>query len=178
MRQLIGPEELADRIRLYGAKLDRLARTSDVTFLPVMHGAGWVFQHLMEHISPESTHRERWIVAQSYGDGREARPVRIYADWLQPEKNVAGRHVVVIDDVLDTGLTIDAVVKFIEQFAPASVRTFFMLRKDCPRRRPCEPDYVMFDVPDVWLVGAGLDHEGKFRHLPYVAELPRDGQSA
>lgn len=176
MRQIIEPEELARRTREYGARLDRFARRRDVTFLPVMHGAGWIFQRLMCHIDPASPHRERIIVTQSYGDGQVSRPVRVHADWIVPGEDIEGRHVVIIDDVLDTGQTIREVVRFVERHGPASVRTFFMLRKERRRDVPCEPDYVMFDVPDVWLVGAGLDHEGRYRHLPYVAELSGEFQ--
>jgi hypoxanthine phosphoribosyltransferase len=84
---------------------------------------------------------------------------------------VAGRHVLLVDCVLDSGHTLAAVRQELAALAPASVRTCVLLRKERPGVIGPEPDYVGLSIPDVFVVGYGLDHANRWRHLPYVAEL-------
>lgn len=176
--QHISKDELRDQFKLFGGLLNAWARDKDVTFMPLMHGAGYAWQRLMPCMSADSRHEERVIVAQSYGDRQDQEMVRIYMDWINPAKDITNRHVVLIDDVLDSGYTMAEAVRRINLYNPAGVWPFFMLRKDRPRNVLVEPKWVMFDVDDCWLVGAGLDDAGKVRHLPYVAEKPRNGMGA
>jgi hypothetical protein len=82
--QIIARQELHDQFRLYSLILDRWCRDKPVTFMPILHGAVFTWQWLMRRISQHSEHRERAIVAQSYGDGQTAVPVKLYHDWIIP----------------------------------------------------------------------------------------------
>ena len=175
---IISKDELSSQFNLYGALVDRWARDRNVTFMPIMHGAGYAWQRLMAKMSEDSRHLERVLVAQSYGEGQIAQPVKIYGDWLVPAADITGRDIVLVDDILDSGNTMQAAINYLKPFEPASIQTFFMLRKNSQREALfVNPTWVMFDIDDCWIVGAGLDHCGKFRHLRYVAEVPQSSQS-
>jgi hypoxanthine phosphoribosyltransferase len=99
---------------------------------------------------------------------------------LQPElqPDVAGRHVLLLDDILDTGQTLGRLTGLLKHMGAASVRVAVLLRKRGRQQVPLEPDYCGFDIPDAFVVGYGLDFNDEYRHLPYVAVLPPSpGQS-
>lgn len=92
--------------------------------------------------------------------------------------NLTGTHVVIVDDILDSGQTLELVRSIVGEQKPASVRACVMLRKDVPRAAPTPADqlaeYVGFDIPDEFVVGCGLDYNGYFRNYPDIAILRRD----
>lgn len=96
-------------------------------------------------------------------------PLIIQADLLAPE--VAGRHVLIIDDIYDTGETLWQLIPQFDEFKVASVHAAVLLRKKGRQRVPLGPTLVGFEIPDVFVVGYGMDHHGRFRHLPYIAAL-------
>jgi hypoxanthine phosphoribosyltransferase len=89
---------------------------------------------------------------------------------LQPD--VSGRHVLLLDDILDTGRTLAHLTQHLHQLGAASVRVAVLLRKRGRQEVPLEPDYCGFEIPNAFVVGYGLDHNDEYRHLPYVAVLP------
>lgn len=90
---------------------------------------------------------------------------------LWPVGDLVGRHVLVLDDILDTGQTLACLLDRVRSLGAASVRTCVLLRKNCPRVERVEPDWVGFDVPDAFVVGYGLDHDGLYRNLPDIRVL-------
>jgi hypoxanthine phosphoribosyltransferase len=89
---------------------------------------------------------------------------------LQPD--VSGRHVLLLDDILDTGQTLIHLIGHLNNLGAASVHVAVLLRKQGRQQVPLEPDYCGFDIPNVFVVGYGLDFNDEYRHLPYVAVLP------
>jgi hypoxanthine phosphoribosyltransferase len=111
------------------------------------------------------------IQARSYL-GTERGALSVNADML-PE--VADRDVLVIDDIFDTGLTLLEVLSFLDELGPRSVRTAVLVLKQGKQRVSLRPDYVGFEIPDVFVVGYGLDYNDAYRNLPYLAALePQD----
>jgi hypoxanthine phosphoribosyltransferase len=90
---------------------------------------------------------------------------------LELVPDLEGRHVLLLDDILDTGKTLSALVEQVKQLGPLSVRTVVLLRKLGRQLVAIEPDYCGFTIPDVFVVGYGLDYNDEFRHLPFVAGL-------
>lgn len=88
--------------------------------------------------------------------------------------DVKGRHVVLLDDILDSGETIRNVVPIIKDLGAASVRVCVLLRKDRPEARSTQADYVGFDIPDEFVVGYGLDYDNYYRNLPEVVTLKKE----
>ncbi len=114
-------------------------------------------------------HRIGVVRASSYR-GATDRPRELHTDvTLAPD--VAGRHVLLVDDILDTGRTLSRLVQEVLSLGAASVRTAVLLRKQGRQVVPLEPDYVGFEIPDVFVVGYGLDYDDDYRHLPYIAKL-------
>jgi hypoxanthine phosphoribosyltransferase len=93
---------------------------------------------------------------------------------VQPElmPDFTGRHVLLIDDILDTGQTLRYLVDHLHTLDLASVRVAVLLRKQGRQKVPIEPDYCGFDIPDAFVVGYGLDFNDEYRQLPYIAVLP------
>jgi hypoxanthine phosphoribosyltransferase len=93
---------------------------------------------------------------------------------VQPElmPDVRGRHVLLLDDILDTGQTLDYLVRHLRSLEIASLRVAVLLRKLGRQTFALAPDYCGFEIPNVFVVGYGLDFNDEYRHLPYVAALP------
>jgi hypoxanthine phosphoribosyltransferase len=109
-----------------------------------------------------------FINASSYGDCTEAGELEIVSDLTC---EVSGRHVVLVDDIADTGQTLKALVRMFQERGAASVRSACLLDK--PARRTCDfqPDYIGVTIPDEFVVGFGLDFAGNHRNLPFVGVL-------
>jgi len=111
----------------------------------------------------------RFITASSYGFSTlTSGDVRIGMDFDFP---IAGRDVLIIEDILDSGITLNALREFIMERAPASLRICTLLDKPARRKAPINPDYTGFICPDEFVVGFGLDYAEHYRNLPFVASL-------
>ena len=112
-----------------------------------------------------------FLQVSSYGDGtRSSGNVRTVRDL---SIDVAGKHVLVVEDVVDTGGTLGKILEMLAARSPASLRTCALLRKRIPGAAEIAVDYVGFDIDDRFVVGYGLDLAERFRNLPYVATLER-----
>jgi len=89
--------------------------------------------------------------------------------------DIRDRHVVVVDDIFDTGQTMDHVVQRLKAYGPVDIRVCVLLEKDCAKKVDLRPDYSAFKIADQFVVGYGLDHNESFRNLPYIAVLDDDG---
>lgn len=108
-----------------------------------------------------------WLA--SYGDGTESRGrIDVHADFQRP---IAGRRVLIVDDVFDTGLSLAEAVRFAREKGASEVLTTVFARKPWPLPRAPEPDFVGWEAPDRFLVGYGLDHGGRWRGLPDLCAL-------
>lgn len=110
------------------------------------------------------------IQASSYRGATTSPGELRVAPELLPD--VRDHHVLLLDDILDTGRTLSHLVNQIHTLGAASVRTGVLLRKQGRQQIPIEPDYCGFDIPDRFVVGYGLDYNDQYRNLPYVAVLP------
>lgn len=89
-------------------------------------------------------------------------------------KAIGGRHILLIDDIYDTGLTLSSLAEQIKQFAPASLKTCVLLEKKTPHKKPLRVDFLGFTVEDTFVVGYGLDYRNQYRDLPFIAALRKD----
>jgi hypoxanthine phosphoribosyltransferase len=110
-----------------------------------------------------------FISLSSYGATTQATGnVRMIMDTRE---NLEGRHVMIIEDILDSGYTLDYLCRNFAARNPASLKTAVLLDKPQRRKVDVELDYIGFEIPDVWVVGYGLDYAERYRTLPYIAEM-------
>ncbi|MCH3916905.1 MAG: hypoxanthine phosphoribosyltransferase [Spirochaetia bacterium] len=109
-----------------------------------------------------------FIALSSYQGDKTTGNVRLLMDTRE---NMEGKHVLIIEDILDSGYTLDYLIRNFKSRKPLSVRTVVMLDKPDRHVLPVEIDYSGFTIPDVWVVGYGLDYKEQHRTLPYIAEM-------
>lgn len=136
-------------------------------FICILKGAVIFMADLMRHLSIPAT--MDFMAISSYGGGtRTSGVVRILQDL---SNSIEGRHVVIVEDIVDSGLTLSYLVENLRSRHPASLGTCVLLDKPARREVAFRPDYVGFDVPDEFVVGYGLDYAEDYRHLPYIGVL-------
>ncbi|MEW6720135.1 MAG: hypoxanthine phosphoribosyltransferase [Thermodesulfobacteriota bacterium] len=106
-----------------------------------------------------------FISVAAYGKTKTAGPVRLIMDL---RTDVRGKHVLIVEDIVDTGQTLDYLVSLVRAREPASLKTCVLLRNSARMEKKVPIDYLGFDIPDVWVVGYGLDYQDRDRALPYI----------
>jgi len=164
---LVQPDELAHRVRELGAELSRDYAGRDLLLIGVLKGAVFFLADLMRHI--EVPCEVDFMAVSSYGSSTDTSGVvRILKDLDEP---LEGRHVLIVEDIVDSGLTLQYLMRTLETRGPASLEVCALLTK--PERRLVETParYVGFEIPDKFAIGYGLDYAERYRNLPYVATL-------
>jgi hypoxanthine phosphoribosyltransferase len=167
---LISAERLQERVgELAGQIAADYRERRPVTIVGVLTGSLMFLADLVRRL--DLPLRIGLIQASSYR-GATTTPGELHIQpELQPE--VRGRHVLLLDDILDTGQTLVHLTRHLHTLGAASVRVAVLLRKQGRQIMPLEPDYCGFDIPNAFVVGYGLDFNDEYRHLPYVAVLPQ-----
>jgi hypoxanthine phosphoribosyltransferase len=167
MEILIPAKRIQDRVGELAREIGRDFRDKPVTFVGVLTGCLMFLADLVRHL--DLPLRIGLIQASSYR-GAATAPGDLH---VNPElvPDVRGRHVLLIDDILDTGQTLSYLVDHLHSLGPLSVHAAVLLRKQGRQKIPVEPDYCGFMIPDKFVVGYGLDFNDEYRQLPYVAVL-------
>lgn len=167
MRRLLEAAEIQARVVQLGRQITDDYRGRPLTVIGVLTGSLILVSDLIRSI--ELPLRVGMIEASSYR-GRVTAPGEIALDArLLPD--IRDRHVLIVDDIFDSGRTLVAVIDHVQSSNPQSVRVAVLLRKERPREIHWEPHYIGFRIPDVFVVGYGLDYNDEHRSLPYVAAL-------
>ena len=166
-RVLLTKEQIDARVRELAAELDRDYEGRDVLLVGVLKGAVMVMADLSRAMStPVSMD---WMAVSSYGSGtRSSGVVRILKDL---DADISGRHVLVVEDIIDSGLTLSWLLSNLGSRGPASVRVCTLLRKPDAAKVEVDVAYVGFDIPNEFVVGYGLDYADRYRNLDVVATL-------
>ena len=166
-RILITPEEIAGRVRELGQALSRDYAGKDPLLVGVLKGAVVFLADLMRAVDIPLA--ADYIAVSSYGGStRSSGVVKIAADL---STSIEGRHVVIVEDIIDTGRTIGYLKRNLETRHPASLRVMALLDKVERREVDVALDYVGFTIPNEFVVGYGLDYRGLYRNLPCIAAL-------
>jgi hypoxanthine phosphoribosyltransferase len=170
LQTLISADAIRDRGHELAHQIGQDYADRSLTIVGVLTGSLVFLADLTRQLA--IPHRIGVLQASSYrGATTEPGPLRVNLE-LVPD--LQGRHVLLLDDILDTGRTLSALVDQVKQLGPLSVRTIVLLRKQGRQTVPFDPDYCGFEIPDVFVVGYGLDYNDEFRHLPYLAGLEPD----
>jgi hypoxanthine phosphoribosyltransferase len=165
MRVLLSAEEIQSSVDRLAAEICEREAGRPLTVIAVMTGSIIFLADLIRKL--DMPLRVGVIQARSYS-GTERGALSVNADML-PE--VSGRDVLVIDDIFDTGHTLVEVLAFLRDLGPRSIRTAVLVLKSGKQEVEMRPDYIGFEIPDVFVVGYGLDHNDAYRNLPYLAAL-------
>ena len=165
---LITEQELQARVAQIGQELTASYSDADRPLLVcVLKGAFMFLADVTRHL--DVRHEVDFMETSSYGSGTSSSGVvRILLDL---ERNIAGRHVLIIEDIVDTGRTLNYITRTLRTRGPASVRVCTLLSKPSRREIEVPVHFVGFDVPDEFVVGYGLDYAEEYRNLPFVGVL-------
>jgi hypoxanthine phosphoribosyltransferase len=164
---LLSEEQVQSRIHELGAEISRDYEGRSVLLVAVLRGAALFIADLARGITVPV--ELDFMAVSSYGSStKSSGVVRILKDL---DEQIEDRDVLVVEDILDTGLTLKYLLKNLASRKPASLEVVTLLSKEGKRRVPITCKYVGFDVPDEFVVGYGLDFAEKYRNLPYIGVL-------
>ena len=164
---LVQPDELQHRVRELGAEISRDYAGSDLLLIGVLKGAVFFLADLMRHI--EIPCEVDFMAVSSYGSATDSSGVvRILKDLDTP---IEGRHVLIVEDIVDSGLTLQYLLRTLQGRGPASLEVCALLTKPDRREVEIRCRYVGFEIPNRFVIGYGLDYAERYRDLPYIATL-------
>ncbi len=169
-RVLITKEEIEEQVKIAGKKIDEIYDGNPIILVSILKGSFVFLADLARAVSVPC--EIDFMCAKSYYQGTVSTGlVNITMDL---EHDIAGCHVVIVEDIVDTGRTLSDIVKLLKTRNPLSIRVITLLDKPSRRRTDFTADYSLFTIPDLFVIGYGLDCGEYFRNLPYVAEYNQD----
>jgi hypoxanthine phosphoribosyltransferase len=164
---LFTEQQIQDRLGELAAAIEKDYEGKDILLVGVLKGAVMVMADLARHFG---RHVEMdWMAVSSYGSGtKSSGVVRILKDL---DTDISGRHVLVVEDIIDTGLTLSWLISNLSSRGPASVEICTLLRKPEAQQMTVDVKYVGYDIPNAFVVGYGLDYDEKYRNLRSIGTL-------
>lgn len=164
---LLTQEQIEQRVAELGRQITADYAGKDLIVVVLLKGAAWFATDLTRAI--DLPLRVDFMVASSYGNGTSTSgSVKVKLDISE---DIAGKDVLVIDDIIDSGVTFASISNMLRQQRPASLKTVALCDKAERRVNGLDADYVGFQIPDEFVVGYGLDYAGDYRNLPYIGVL-------
>lgn len=161
---LIKEEEVAKRIKDIGDQITREYKGSEVHLICILKGGVFFLCELAKHIKLPVT--IDFMTVSSYGNETTSSGiVKVKQDLTQSVEN---KQVIIVEDIIDTGITLSSLMPMLKERKPASLKLCALLDKPERRRKKVKIDYLGFQIPDRFIVGYGLDYEQKYRNLPYI----------
>jgi hypoxanthine phosphoribosyltransferase len=170
---LVTAEQIQQSVDKLAAEICQREKGRPLTVIAIMTGSIVFLADLIRKL--DMPLRVGVVQTSSY-QGTKRGPLRINSDMMP---DIAGRDVLLVDDIFDTGQTLFEVIAELDQFDPRSIRSAVLLLKKGKQEVPLVPDYIGFEIPDEFVVGYGLDYRDAYRNLPYLAALePGDIESS
>jgi hypoxanthine phosphoribosyltransferase len=180
LKVLFTREQIAQRVAEMGAEINRDYAGQSVILLGVLKGAAIFLSDLSRQLKIDATFD--FIGVSSYGN-RPSPAQELKSGWdstgevrltKDMDQSMIGRNVILVEDILDTGLTMTYLKKLLMARQPKSFRIAALLDKPSRRKQPIHADYIGFSIPDEFVVGYGLDYAEKYRNLPDICVVPRE----
>jgi len=167
---LVQPDDLAHRVRQLGEEISRDYEGRDLLLVGVLKGAVFFLADLMRHITVPC--EVDFMAVASYGSATDTSGVvRILKDL---DTVIDGRHVLIVEDIVDSGLTLQYLLRALQARNPASLEVCALLTKPDRRKVDLPARYIGFEIPDKFAIGYGLDFAERYRNLPFVAALRQE----
>jgi hypoxanthine phosphoribosyltransferase len=171
---LISSETIDHRLQEIAQGIEKEYRGKELVLISVMKGAMCITSDLMRYLHIPCT--IECMRASSYGQNGAKRGLLTISGMDQLD--LSTKHLLIIDDILDSGYTMRGIIEYLQQKHPKSIKTLVLLSKNIPRDIAYCPDYVLFDIPDRFVVGYGLDYKEYYRNLPgiyaFIGDIPSD----
>ena len=167
---LITKEQLEKRVAELGAQISKDYEGKTILLIGILKGSVPFMADLMRHIDGDV--EIDFMSVSSYGSStKSSGVVRIIKDL---DKSIEGKDVIIVEDIVDSGLTLSYLKSHLLSRNPASLRVCTMLDKPSRRKVEFKPDYCGFEIEDKFIVGYGLDFDQKYRHLPYISWIKEE----
>jgi len=180
LKVLFTREQIARRVAEMGAEINRDYADQSIILVSVLKGAAIFLSDLSRELKIDATFD--FIGVSSYGT-RPSPAQELKTGWdstgevrltKDMDQSMIGKNVILVEDILDTGLTMTYLKKLLMARQPKSFRIAALLDKPSRRKQPIQADYVGFSIPDEFVVGYGLDYAEKYRNLPDICVVPRE----
>jgi hypoxanthine phosphoribosyltransferase len=164
LETLISEEKIQKRISELGTELTKKFKGQDIVAICVLRGAFMFYADLIRRIDADI--KCEFFGVASYAKMQSSGEVKLTMDLTSP---VQGKHILLVEDIVDTGNTMNYLVKSLQAREPKSITTASLLFKPAALKTKCQLDHVGFEIGNDFVVGYGLDYDGKYRNLPYIA---------
>ena len=168
-RVLLSAEELQARIREMGSELSREYRGKDPIVVGILKGVVPFYAALTQSMDIPMV--QDFMCVSSYSGTQTTGTLTIHKDLT---RDITGRHVLILEDIVDSGITLKRLVEQLQTRGAASIKVCTLLDKPSGRKLTFEPDYSGFVIPGGFVVGFGLDYNGYYRNLPFVGILKKE----
>ena len=165
-RVLISEEEIEAEVTRVGRQITEDFRDKNPIFVGVLKGCFIFMADLMRHVTVDCS--MDFMAVSSYSGTSSTGAVKINKDLSQ---DIEGRHVIIVEDILDSGVTLSYLKHYLMGRKPASITIVTLMDKPARRKADVYADYSCFEVPDAFVVGYGLDYNEQYRNLPYIGVL-------
>lgn len=165
-RVIISAEELEAHVAEIGAQISRDFEGKDPIFIGVLKGCFIFMADLMRHVNIKCS--MDFMAVSSYSGTTSTGAVKINKDLSE---DIEGRHIIIVEDILDSGVTLNYLKNFLLVRKPASISIATLMDKPARRKADVYADYSCFEIPDAFVVGYGLDYNERYRNLPYIGVL-------
>ena len=170
LKILYSRQQIADRVTELGAKITRDLNGEPLIMVGVLKGAALFLADLARAVHADTTFD--FIAVSSYGKGqRSSGAVKLIKDLDHP---IEGKNVLIVEDILDTGITLTYLRKILLEHHPRSLRIAALLDKPARRMEKIEADYVGFSIPNLFVIGYGMDYAERYRNLPDICLMTAD----
>ena len=163
---LIGEDEIKARVAEAGAKISRDFAGKDPIFVGVLKGCFIFMADLMRYVDIQCS--MDFMAVSSYSGTSSTGAVKLNQDLSE---DIEGRHLIIVEDILDSGVTLSYLKNYLMVRKPASISIVTLMDKPARRKADVYADYSCFEVPDAFVVGYGLDYNERYRNLPYIGVL-------
>ena len=165
-RILISEEEIQKKVAEMGKKISQDFRDKDPLFVGVLKGCFIFMADLMRYVDIRCS--MDFMAVSSYSGTTSTGAVKINKDLSE---DIEGRHVIIVEDILDSGVTLSYLKQYLMVRTPASISIATLMDKPARRKADVYADYSCFEIPDAFVVGYGLDYNERYRNLPYIGVL-------
>ena len=165
-RILVSEKEIKQKVAAIGAAISRDYADKDPVFVGVLKGCFMFMADLMRHVDVSCS--MDFMAVSSYSGTNSTGAVKINKDLRE---DIGGRHIILVEDILDSGITLNYLKQYLMVRQPSSISVATLLDKPARRKADIQADYACFEIPDAFVVGYGLDYNERYRNLPYIGVL-------